>query len=49
MFKLNLKIAWRNLWKNKVYAAINIVGLALGLTAFVLMILYINHEESYDK
>ncbi|RNL55704.1 ABC transporter permease [Pedobacter jejuensis] len=48
MFKLNLKIAWRNLWKNKVYAAINIGGLALGLTAFVLMLLYINYEESYD-
>ncbi|MFC3559416.1 ABC transporter permease [Pedobacter jamesrossensis] len=48
MFKLNLKIAWRNLWKNKVYAAINIGGLALGLTAFVLVILYVNHEESYD-
>jgi putative ABC transport system permease protein len=48
MFKLNLKIAWRNLWKNKIYAAINIGGLALGLTAFVLMLLYINHEESYD-
>ncbi|RZL29771.1 MAG: hypothetical protein EOP00_37330, partial [Pedobacter sp.] len=45
MFKLNLKIALRNLWKNK---AINIGGLALGLTAFVLMLLYINHEESYD-
>ncbi len=49
MFKLNLKIAWRNLWKNKVYAAINIGGLALGLTAFVLMLLYINYEKSYDS
>jgi putative ABC transport system permease protein len=49
MFRLNLKIAWRNLWKNKTYAAINIGGLALGLTAFVLMLLYINHEESYDS
>jgi len=48
MFKLNLKIALRNLFKNKVYAAINIGGLALGLTAFLLMLLYINHEESYD-
>lgn len=48
MFKLNLKIALRNLFKNKVYAFINIGGLALGLTAFVLMLLYINHEESYD-
>ncbi len=49
MFKLNLKIALRNLFKNKVYAAINIGGLALGLTAFLFVLLYINHEESYDK
>lgn len=49
MFKLNLKIALRNLFKNKTYATINIGGLALGLTAFVLMLLYINHEISYDK
>jgi len=49
MFKLNLKIALRNLFKNKVYAAINIGGLALGLTAFLFILLYINHEESYDK
>lgn len=49
MFKINLKIAFRNLFKNKVYAAINIGGLALGLTAFVLMLLFINHEISYDK
>lgn len=49
MFKLNLKIALRNLFKNKVYAAINIGGLALGLTAFVLLLLFINHETSYDK
>ncbi|RZL13088.1 MAG: FtsX-like permease family protein, partial [Pedobacter sp.] len=48
MFKLNLKIALRNLFKNKVYAIINIGGLALGLTALVLLLLYINHEESYD-
>jgi putative ABC transport system permease protein len=49
MFKLNLKIALRNLFKNKVYAAINIGGLALGLTAFVLLLLFVNHETSYDK
>ncbi|MCX2574810.1 ABC transporter permease [Pedobacter sandarakinus] len=49
MFKLNLKIALRNLFKNKVYAAINIGGLALGLTAFVLLLLFVNHETNYDK
>lgn len=49
MFRLNLKIALRNLFKNKVYAAINIGGLAIGLTAFVLLLLFINHESNYDK
>lgn len=49
MFKLNLKIALRNLFKNKVYAAINIGGLALGLTAFVLLLLFVNHETNYDR
>ncbi|RZK52728.1 MAG: ABC transporter permease, partial [Pedobacter sp.] len=49
MFKLNLKIALRVLFKNKVYATINIGGLAIGLTAFVLLLLFINHETSYDK
>lgn len=49
MFKINLKIALRNLFKNKVYAAINIGGLAIGLTAFVLLLLFINHENNYDK
>ncbi|RYE59511.1 MAG: ABC transporter permease [Sphingobacteriales bacterium] len=49
MFKLNLKIAIRNLFKNKVYGAINIGGLALGLTAFVLLLLYVNNELKYDK
>jgi hypothetical protein len=30
MIKNYLTIAWRNLWKNKVFSAINIVGLAIG-------------------
>jgi putative ABC transport system permease protein len=49
MFKLNLKIALRNLIKNKVYVAINIGGLAIGLTAFVLLLLFIDHERNYDQ
>ena len=49
MFKLNLKIALRNLFKNKVYAAINIGGLALGLTSSLLLMLYATYEWSYDK
>jgi putative ABC transport system permease protein len=49
MFKLNLKIAWRNLWKNKAYSAINIFGLAAGLAGFMIILLYINKETRYDK
>ncbi len=49
MFKLNLKIALRNLWKNKSYAAINIFGLAAGLAGFIIILLYINRETGYDK
>src|SRR5215217_5507691 len=49
MFRINLKIAFRNLFKNKTFAAINIGGLALGLTGFILLLLFINHEGSYDK
>ncbi len=49
MFKLNLKLAWRNLLKNKVYTLVNIVGLALGLAGFIFVLLYINFEKSYDR
>jgi len=49
MFKLNLKIAFRNLFRNRSYAAINICGLALGLTSCLLLMLYATYEWSYDK
>ncbi|MBD0352990.1 MAG: ABC transporter permease, partial [Flavisolibacter sp.] len=43
------KIAFRNLWKNKGYSAINIFGLAVGLATCLLITLYILDELSYDK
>ncbi|WP_109301830.1 ABC transporter permease [Aquimarina sp. AU474] len=49
MFKNYIKIAWRNLIKNKVYSGINIIGLAIGLTAGFLILSYVNFERSYDK
>ncbi|MBE7174792.1 MAG: ABC transporter permease [Mucilaginibacter polytrichastri] len=49
MFKNYLKIAWRNLWRNKLYSFINIGGLALGLTICMLIMLYVAHEHSYDS
>jgi putative ABC transport system permease protein len=49
MFKNYLKIALRNLWKQKVFSAINIIGLAVGLCCFLLISLYVLDELSFDK
>ncbi len=49
MLKNYLKIAFRNLVKNPGYSFINIFGLALGITAFVLILLFITDELSYDS
>ncbi|MDF2192020.1 ABC transporter permease [Paraflavitalea sp. CAU 1676] len=49
MFKNYLKTAWRNLWKNKTMAFINILGLMTGITCCLLIGLYIQHEYSYDR
>lgn len=49
MFKNYIKIAWRTLWKNKGYSAINIGGLAIGLTCFLLIAMFIKNELSYDS
>lgn len=48
MFKNYLKIAFRNLAKTKGFSAINIMGLAVGLTACFLIFLYVQFELSYD-
>jgi putative ABC transport system permease protein len=45
----NLKIAFRNLIRNKGYSFINIFGLALGMACTILILLWINHETSYDS
>jgi len=49
MFKINLKIILRSFIKNKVYSIINIFGLAAGITAVVLISLFIADELSFDK
>lgn len=49
MFKLNLKIAFRNIWKNRSASFVNIAGLAFGLAGFILILLYLNYETGYDK
>ena len=49
MFRLNLKIALRNLWRNKTSSVINIIGLAAGLSACLLLLLYVNYEINFDR
>jgi putative ABC transport system permease protein len=49
MIKNYFKIAWRNLTKNKVYAFINIAGLALSLTCGIVIFMLIKHHLSFDN
>lgn len=49
MWKNYLHTIIRGVWKNKVFSAINILGLALGLACSLLMLLYVQHEFSYDQ
>lgn len=44
-----LKIAWRNLVRNKSFSAINIVGLALGITCSLTIYLWVQDERSFDQ
>lgn len=49
MFQNYFKIAIRNLIKNKAYSLINILGLAIGITSMILILLFIRDELSYDS
>ena len=49
MLKFNILIAFRNITRNLKYTVINIGGLAIGLTCFIFITLYINDELKYDK
>ncbi len=49
MFKNYFKTAWRNLWKNKIYSSINIIGLAIGMAACILILTFVFYEKSFDS
>jgi putative ABC transport system permease protein len=49
MIRNYFKIAWRQLIKNKGYSLINIGGLAIGITAYILITQYVNFESGYDR
>ncbi len=49
MFKNYIKIAWRNLYKNKAFSLIHILGLTIGITVCMMIFLYIMNEFSVDR
>ncbi|MFT3911712.1 MAG: ABC transporter permease [Ferruginibacter sp.] len=49
MFKNYFQIAWRNIVKHKVYSIINISGLAIGISAALVIYLFINYELSFEN
>lgn len=49
MFKNYYKVAVRNILKYKLFSAINILGMTIGITSCLMIILYVTHELSYDK
>ena len=49
MYKNFLKVAWRSFVQQKYYSAINTIGLALGIGACILIILYVQDELSYER
>ncbi len=49
MIENYIKIAWRNLKKNKIFSFINIAGLSLGISVCFIIMLYVQDELSYDR
>jgi len=49
MLKNHIKTAWRHIRRNKVFSFINVVGLTIGLTSFLLIALYIFDEVTFDR
>ena len=49
MYKNYLKVAWRSFAKEKYYSAINTLGLALGIAACILILLFVQDELSYEQ
>ena len=49
MLKNNIKIAWRNIIKNRGIFSLNIAGLALGIASCLIIMLFVVDELSYDR
>ncbi|AEE51708.1 ABC transporter permease [Haliscomenobacter hydrossis] len=49
MLKNYLTVAWRNLWRNKTYSSLNILGLSVGMAVAVLIMLWVVDELTFDR
>jgi putative ABC transport system permease protein len=49
MLKNYFRTAFRNFWRNKTFSAINVLGLAIGISASLIIFLIVQFEMSYDK
>jgi len=49
MFKINLVLAFRNIFRNKLYTAINVIGLSVASAFCILVYLYVKNEKSFDR
>ncbi|EAZ79680.1 ABC transporter permease [Algoriphagus machipongonensis] len=49
MWKNYLKIAWRNLLRQKSFSLINVLGLSVGLACCLILLAFVKHEKSYDS
>ncbi len=49
MLRNYFTIAWRNLWRHKVYGFVNLAGLASGMAVSILILLFVAHELTYDQ
>lgn len=48
MIRNYIKTAWRNLWKNAFFSGLNIFGLAIGMAACIMIMLFVTYEKSFD-
>ncbi len=49
MFRHHLKVIYRNILSDKLQSIINIAGLAIGISSFLLILIYVHHELNFDK
>jgi putative ABC transport system permease protein len=49
MIKNYFKIVWRNIWKNKLFSSVNVIGLALSMACCLAITIYIWNEVGYDS